>query len=453
MSENRFSLRDNIAIIAVLLVLVMTVLDGSIVNVALPLMCADFGISESASVWIVTIYQLVITMLLLPFSAIGEKYGFKRVFLVGVALFTVASFGCSEMGSFAGVLLARGLQGCGAACVMAVNIALTRIIYKPEFLARGLALNAMVVAVSTAAGPTLAGAIMDSLSWHWLFLINVPVGILTFILAIKLLPRRTDEHHKSPFDIFSAFLNAVTFGLIFYALGSFTHGGGWMAVGLLLCGIVSGLVYLRRQKGKTTPMFPIDLFRNRIYTLSVATSVSAFVALNSAMVDLPFMFLSDFGFEAVTTGLLMTPWPLSTMLAAPLAARIIEKHNPGTVAAVGMGMLALGLSLLIFLPENPSEWNIVWRMVLCGFGFGLFQTPNNLVMVKSTPERRTGAAGGMQSTARLVGQTFGATLVTLMFALVADSRAAERSVLMLGVFFAVGSAIFSLSRLAVGKHR
>ena len=417
--DSKLSLKKYIAVIAILLVLVMTVLDVTLVNVALPVMADEFGVSDSNAVWIITIYQLAITMLLLPLSSVGDLFSYRRNFLIGVVVFTLASALCASSGSFTMILLARTLQGIGAACVMSVNIALTRLIYPHHILGRGLALNAMVIAIATAAGPTLAGCILSVASWHWLFLINVPFGVVAFIIGKRLLPSNPTKTHNPKFDWISGIENTIVFGLIFYALGSYARKGDFAVNTIILCiGLVIGVFYIRRQLNKETPMFPVDLFRIKLYSESIATSVCSFIAQNLAMISLPFLFLGRLGFSEISTGLLMTPWPLATMIVSPLAARFVEKHNPGITAAVGMGVYALGIALMLCIPsESVSQFDIVWRMALCGIGFGLFQTPNNIVMVIATPVHRTGGAGGMQSTARLVGQTLGATAVTFIFAI------------------------------------
>lgn len=419
MKDSKLSLSKYAAVIAILLVLVMTVLDVTLVNVALPVIAEKFRVSDSNAVWIITIYQLTITMLLLPLSSAGDLFSYRRNFLIGVAVFTLASALCAFSGSFAMILLSRTLQGVGAACVMSVNIALTRLIYPRDILGRGLALNAMVIAIATAAGPTIAGCILSVASWHWLFLINVPFGIAAFFIGRKLLPCNPSRKHKPRFDWISGIENAIVFGLVFYALGSFSRKGDAVINTCLIgTGLIIGIFYVRRQFDREAPMLPVDLFGIKLYSLSIATSVCSFIAQNLAMVSLPFLFFNGFGFNEITTGLLMTPWPLATMVVAPLAARYVERHNPGITAAVGMGVYAVGLTLMLSLPATGvSELDIVWRMAICGVGFGMFQTPNNIVMVIATPVQRTGGAGGMQSTARLVGQTLGATAVTLIFAI------------------------------------
>lgn len=449
MNSDSFSIRKYTAISAILIVLVMTVLDVTVVNVALPVLAVEFGISDSYAVWIITVYQLVITMLLLPLSSVGDLYSYRKTFLTGVGIFLCASVLCAVSRNFAMIIVSRAVQGIGAACVMSVNIALTRLIYPKEVLGRGLALNAMVIAIATAAGPTIAGAILSIASWHWLFLINVPFGLVAFILGYRLLPANPPRRDRAGYDWVGAVENIVVFGLIFYSLGSFARKGNAVVnTCLLLLGILIGIIYVRRQLGRANPMLPVDLLGIRLYSLSIITSVCSFIAQNVAMIALPFLFLDSLGFSEITTGLLMTPWPLATMIISPLAARFVERHNPGATAAAGMAVYAAGILLLLFLPESgASIWNIAWRMAVCGIGFGMFQTPNNIVMVMATPSARTGGAGGMQSTARLMGQTLGATLVTVVFAMTPDMLRSVDICLWIAVGVGLTAGLFSLSRV------
>ena len=459
--SNKF--RRYLAVASILIVLSMTVLDGTVVNVALPILAGEFHVSDSVAVWVVTIYQLLITMLLLPLSSIGDIYSYRRNFLAGVVVFTAGSIFCAASQSFAVIIIARAVQGLGAALIMGVNIALIRIVYPPKILGRGLAVNAMVIAISTAAGPTLAGAILSVTTWHWLFLINVPFGIIGFLLGLRYLPKNPPKERRGRFDWISALANIVVFGLVFYSLGSFALKGD-MAVNitLLATGLILAFFYIRRLRHKDEPMLPVDLLHIRLYALSILTSNCSFIAQNIAMIALPFLFLNGFGFSEISTGLLMTPWPLATMIVSPIAARWVEKHNPGITAAVGMLVYAVGvITLMTVSSGNVSEWNIAWRMALCGLGFGLYQTPNNIIMIQSTPLKRSGAAGGMQATARLVGQTLGATFVTIVFAFFTtpvkgggtdDGSWAVHVCLIIAIIFAIIAGTLSISRVkAVSK--
>lgn len=455
MKQDKFQIQKYAAVTAILIALVMTVLDVTVVNVALPVLASEFEVSDSHTVWIVTVYQLVITMLLLPVSSAGDLFSYRKTFLTGIIIFTAASALCALSGNFFMIILSRLIQGVGAACIMGVNIAMTRLIYPREVLGRGLALNAMVIAIATAAGPTIAGAILSIASWHWLFLINVPFGIAAFIIGKRLLPANPPKTDRPKFDWLSATFNAVVFGLIFYSLGSFARKeDAALSICLLAAGLIAGVFYIRRQAGRENPMLPIDLFHIPLYTLSIITSVCSFIAQNVAMIALPFLYLDNYGFSEITTGLLMTPWPLATMIVSPLAAKFVEKRNPGATAAIGMAVYAVGIVLLVCLPSSGvSVWDIAWRMAVCGTGFGLFQTPNNIVMVIATPVQRTGSAGGMQSTARLVGQTLGATLVTVIFACIPATLTSIDFCLYMALGCALIAGAFSLSRAGKIKKR
>lgn len=447
MPNQGLDIRKYVAIISIIILLVMTVLDVSLVNVALPVIGNEFNVSESSTVWLVTIYQLIIVMLLLPLASIGDQYSYRRNFIIGLVVFTIGSALCAMSRNFTFLLISRGIQAIGGAGVMSVNVALTRIIYPRNILGRGLALNAMFISIATAAGPSLAGWIMSISTWHWLFLINLPFGILAFFIGIKTLPPNPNPPANPHLDWQGSFLNILFFGMLFYSLGNITDPGlFYICLAMLLIALLIGFFYVRKEFRSQRPMFPIDLFRIRLYSTSILTSTSSFIAQNLTMIALPFLFLSVLKFSELHTGLVMTPWPLATMIISPLAARWIEKHNAAFTAAFGMLIFMAGLVSLVFVPIEANEWDIIWRMALCGIGFGFFQTPNNIVMVMATPVERTGAAGGMQSTARLTGQTFGSTLVSIIFALIVSVKLSVTICLWIALFFAIIACIFSIDR-------
>ena len=447
MTETKLDLHKYVAITSIIILLVMTVLDVSLVNVALPVISQEFQVSESQTVWLVTIYQLIIVMLLLPLASIGDQYSYRRNFITGLVIFTIGSGLCAVSQSFNMLLVSRGVQALGGAGVMSVNVALTRVIYPRNILGRGLALNAVFISIATAAGPSLAGWIMSMASWHWLFIINIPFGVIAFIIGIKTLPKNPHPPEEPHFEWVGGLLNALFFGLLFYSLGNIVDDGNLgICIVMLIVAFFIGYIYIRKEIKSKHPMFPIDLFKIRLYSTSILTSTSSFIAQNLAIIALPFLFLSVLNFSELTTGLVMTPWPLATMIISPLAARWIEKHNAAFTAAFGMLVFMTGLLLLVFVPVNTNVWDIVWRMAICGIGFGFFQTPNNIVMVMATPVERTGAAGGMQSTARLTGQTMGSTIVSIVFAVVATVGTSVEFCLYIALLFAVFACVFSIDR-------
>lgn len=403
------------AILAIALGITLAVIDSAIANVALPTIAIDLHTNPAASIWVVNGYQLAITISLLPLSSLGDIAGYRRVYLWGLAVFTIASLGCAFSTTLPMLAGARVIQGFGAAGIMSVNTALLRFIYPQKLLGRGIGINAMVVAVSSAIGPTIASGILSVAHWPWLFAVNVPIGIAAIAVGSYSLPRTKLSPHS--FDLWGAILSAATFGLLIGSIDGLGHG---QAFGLFLAEVAAtiGLGYLlvRRESGKAAPMLPVDLLRIPIFALSVSTSICSFAAQMLAMVSLPFLFQMDLHYSAVETGLLITPWPVAIGFAAPLAGRLADKYSAGILGGIGLFLFAMGLLSLAMLPDNPTHFDIIWRVALCGFGFGIFQSPNNRAMLSVAPKSRSGGASGMLGTARLLGQTTGAAVVALLFA-------------------------------------
>ncbi|NWK87509.1 MFS transporter [Raoultella terrigena] len=404
------------AILTIVLGIAMAVLDGAIANVALPTIATDLNASPAASIWIVNAYQIAIVISLLPLSFLGDMFGYRRIYKIGLLVFTFTSLACALSHSLEMLTLARVAQGLGGAALMSVNTALIRLIFPKRFLGRGMGINSFVVAVSSAAGPTIAAAILSVASWQWLFLINIPLGIISLTLAMRYLPANCGRSRITRFDLPSAIMNALTFGLLIVALGGFAQGqSGQLVLAELAAMLVIGFFFIRRQLRMPVPLLPVDLLRIPLFSLSICTSICSFCAQMLALVSLPFFLQATIGRSEVETGLLLTPWPLATMVMAPLAGYLIEKIHAGLLGAIGLTVMACGLFGLALLPSSPSDLDIIWRMALCGAGFGLFQSPNNHTIVSSAPSHRSGGASGMLGTARLLGQSTGAALVALLF--------------------------------------
>lgn len=410
------------AILTIIIGISMAVLDGAIANVALPTIATDLHASPASSIWIVNAYQIAIVVSLLSLSFLGDMFGYRRIYKCGLVVFLLSSLFCALSDSLQMLTLARIAQGFGGAALMSVNTALIRLIYPQRHLGRGMGINSFIVAVSSAAGPTIAAAILSISSWKWLFLINVPLGIIALILAIRFLPANIAHDTKPRFDLPSAVMNALTFGLLITALSGFAQGQSLTLIGAeLLVLVVVGFFFVRRQLSMPVPLLPIDLLRIPLFSLSIGTSICSFCAQMLAMVSLPFYLQTVPGRSEVETGLLLTPWPLATMVMAPLAGYLIERLHAGLLGALGMVIMAAGLFALVMLPGSPSDLNIIWPMILCGAGFGLFQSPNNHTIITSAPRERSGGASGMLGTARLLGQSTGAALVALMLNQFGDS--------------------------------
>ncbi|WP_322105889.1 MFS transporter [Paraburkholderia sp. J41] len=432
------------AIAVVALGITLAVLDGAIANVALPTIARHLHASAAGSIWIVNAYQLSVTISLLPLSSLGDRIGYRRVYLGGLALFTVASLFCALATSLPELAVARMVQGFGGAGIMSVNTALVRLIYPRERLGRGVAINAMVVAVASAVGPTLASGVLAVAPWPWLFAINVPIGIAAVAFGLRALPG--NERHPAPYDYLSAALNAVVFGLLIFAVDGMSHGENTPLVAAeLVLAVIVGWFFVRRQLTQPAPLLPVDLLANPVFALSISTSVCSFTAQMLAFVALPFLLQETLGFSQVATGFLMTPWPLIIVGAAPLAGSLSDRYPAGILGGIGLALFALGLLSLATLGAHPSVVDICWRMALCGAGFGIFQSPNNRQILSSAPRERSGGASGMLGTARLTGQTLGAALVALIFGIAPKHGPALALAVATG--FAAVASVVSMLRL------
>jgi len=434
------------AILATGLVIAMAVIDGTITNVALPTIASDLHASPAASIWIVNAYQLAIVIALLPLAALGEILGYSRIYRAGIVAFIAGSLACALSPSLPILALARVLQGLGGAGIMSVNAALVRFIYPRHLLGHGVGLNTMIVAISSAIGPTIAAAILSVADWPALFAINLPIGAIALLAAAKSLPHTPRATHR--FDTASALLTAGSLGLMIAALDGGAHLAPLpLVLGAALAACLCAIVLVRRQSGRPAPLLPIDLLRLPIFALSVGTSAASFAAQMLAFVALPFYLETTLGQTAVKTGVLLTAWPLALAAIATVSGRLSDRIPGGLLGGVGLLVFAAGLLLTAQLHTQPGDMALAWRMALCGLGFGLFQAPNARIIMQSAPRDRSGAAGGLLATARVIGQSIGAALAALIFA-VTPAGATQLSI-QIAATCAIAAACVSLLRLKV----
>ncbi len=432
------------ALLSVLIGVVISTCDISLTNTALPAIARELGVDPAASIWVVNIYYLTVTAALLPLAALGEIHGHRRVFLGGLLMFVIGSAVSGLAWSLPSLAAGRAILGVGAASISAVTPALIRFIFPPERLGQGLGIYAMVVGVAFTAGPTVASAILSVSTWPAIFLVNVPFGAMAIGLCLLGLPEtpRNVRH----FDLVAGALCSGLFSFLLAGLSGLSHLADWrliVASGLAAAGCGYGL--LRREKTQPAPILAVDLFRIPFFSLSAVTSILAFAIQGVAFIALPFLLQLRYGYSQVEAGLLMTPWPatlaLMTFVAAPLADRI----SPGLLGGIGLMIVAGGLACLALLPESPSVLDVLWREVLCGIGFGFFQSPNMKALMSSVPLGRSGGAGGILATSRLLGQSIGAAMVAIcMYVFDVPGLVVA---LWLGAAVSIGGSAASFSRL------
>jgi DHA2 family multidrug resistance protein-like MFS transporter len=407
--------RRYLAILAVSAGTALAVIDGSVVTVALPTLAHDLKVDASTAVLVVTVYQLILVMTLLPFSALGSRIGLRRLYQYGQLAFLVATVLCFLARSLPSLLLVRAIQAFGAAAVLSVSSALIRSIYPASQLGRGLAIGNVVVSSSITLAPTLGGLVLSVASWPWIFAAAAPLALLSLLIGRRALPEPLPR--DEPYDVRAALLCALTFGLIIAGLESAVHGSSLLLAALVVAaGAAVAVVFVRRELQSRIPILPVDLLVRPVVALSALGGLLVFTASMTAMLSLPFRLQQHYGFTPGEVGAMITPWPLTVLVIGPAAGVLSDRFPAGILGGIGMAIATIGLLTLAFLPAHLSHVDMMWRMVLSGAGFGLFVAPNARMIIHATPHERAASAGGLLSTTRLTGQTLGATVLAGLLA-------------------------------------
>lgn len=431
------------AVAAILVAMVLVVLDAAIANVALPAIARSLGVMPGLAVWVVTAYQLGLVVALLPAAAYGERLGYRRVFASGTALFVGASVVCALSPSLTWLVLARFAQGMGGAAIMALGMASLRMVVPQARLGAAIGWYAMTIALSSAAGPTLGAAILSIASWPWLFMVNLPLGAAV-LLAARALPAAAGETARGV-DVLSVALNACAFaGLV--SAAELASSKPCVAVGLLLVAVLFAALLVQRELRSSAPLVPLDLLRYPPFGISILASILCFTGQGAGLLALSFYLQYVCALPPLTTGLYLTPWPLAVAVAAPLAGRLADRILTSRLCLAGGLLLAAGLGAAAISPLRGNPLALGCCAMACGLGFGMFNVPNNRNMFLSAPRDRSAAAGGLQALARLVGQTSGAVIMSLLLGLM-PLDVACRMGLALGAAAAFVAGLTSMLRL------
>ncbi len=410
------------------------------VNVALPAIAQTLDVAAAQVVWVVNAYGLTVAMALLPLSSLADRVGFKRLFRIGLATFLLGAI-CSSLSPTIETLIAsRIIQGLGAACIMCLFGGLMRHVYPVKLLARGIAINAMNVAVTSVAGPTISSVILVFANWRWMFISVAPLVILTFFF-MRHLPDVPTVRVR--FDGRAAVSSALAISLFILGLDQLAKNLTYAAL-YLAAGTALAIWVIRYSSVQTRPLVPLDLLRIGAIRSALAASVSSFAAQMAIFVALPFYLLSTYGHDPLTVGLLMACWPLGAAVMAAVASRLVERFEVAVLCAIGAFAMGLGALLIVLLPADVAMQWLILAMVLGGLGFGFFQTPNNRALLGAAPRERAGAIGGLQAVTRVFGQTVGAALVATAFALSAPHGASLG--LLVGTAFASIAFVVNVRR-------
>ncbi|HBI6861424.1 TPA: MFS transporter [Enterobacter cloacae] len=429
---------------AVMTTTLMGVFDGTMINVALPSMAQAMQVPASTAVWFANGYLLAAAMTLALFAALAARLGYRPVFLAGLMTFILTSLGCALATGPGMLIVMRILQGIGGAATLSIAPAILRSVFPGRLLGRVLGLHALLIASSSALGPVLGGTLLHTLSWQWLFVVNVIPGAVALLLATGALPRQA-VRVRAPFDSLGAILSALMLGSTIVAANSFQSAAHYTAS---LCwaaiAATSGIAFIWQIRRTENPLLPPAMFKNARFTLAALTSMTAFVSQGIAFIALPFLFQSVYGYSPLVSALLFTPWPLGIVLIASHAGRWADTISAPPISTLGLMIFALGLGLLATLPASPAMWDICLRCLVCGIGFGCFQSPNNREMLSNVARDHASFASGVLSIMRTFGQCLGAAVVGVM--LTADGRPVHAG-LWIATAASAGSVFVSVSRL------
>jgi len=393
---------------AVMLGALMGPIDASIVNTVLPDITYYFKTDISTAQWVPTIYLLTISCLILFYGRLGDMVGYKKVFLAGLASFVVASILCGTSQTIWMLIAFRGIQGFAAGLLMAVGYAIITAAFPPFERGRAMGIYAISIAAGLGLGPTLGGVITQYSSWHYVFFINVPIGIAALIWGARIIPQSTAKPGQK-LDIAGALTALVFFtSLLLYANQGETWG--WASPrSLALVGVtvVFGAWFFWIERTSKQPMLNLALFKNRRFSFASFSTLLSFVALYAIVFLTPFYLLFVLHYSILKVGLALIASPLATMFVAPVSGAMSDRFGSRAFAVLGMCITALGLYLMSGLTASDNVWAVVWRLFIVGFGLGMFQSPNNSEIMGSVPPWHLGIASGIIAAMRNVGMVLG----------------------------------------------
>ena len=385
---------------------IMGPIDASIVNVVLPTIAQYFGVGVSAAQWVPIVYLLTIGSLLMFYGRLGDILGYKKIYLVGLAGFIVASALCGFSPSMYWLIIFRALQGLVAGMFMSMPFAIITAAFPPQERGKALGINAISISAGLALGPSLGGFLTSLLGWRSVFLINIPIGIVALFWGSRLIPNFKGRMAK--IDIPGVLLGCLSLLFILLFVNRFQNPvSNSITYFLLLASLASIIAFIKWESSVPEPMLNLGLFRSVTFSLATISSLLNFMSQYIMVFLTPFYLQRVLHFEPNQVGLIMTSFPLAVMAVAPFSGALSDRIGTSLLAFTGAGLCALSLFLMSRLPAAAGPADVVWRVAVFGAGTGIFQSPNNSAAMGSAPKQHLGIASGILSTVRTIGMVMG----------------------------------------------
>ncbi|MCP1225738.1 MFS transporter [Sebaldella sp. S0638] len=402
-----------IILITVLLLIFMSTLDGSIVNVALPALSRELGVSNRAVSWVVSSYLITICTVILIFGKLGDLAGKTRVFRYGVLVFTFGSFLCGFSSSLTMLIFSRALQAVGAAAAMATSQGIITQTFPKHERGKALGLSGTFVALGSMTGPPLGGFLISLVNWNYIFYINVPIGIIAFIFCLKFLPEEKYEKVKFP-DIKGFLLFSVSVISLFIAIieGETLKYTNPVILACFFIAVVSFAVFIYVEKNTADPMLDLNIFKSKLFSISIFCAFIVFIATSSVGIIQPFYLQYTMKFSPEMTGLLMMAYPVIISVTAPSSGTLSDKIESELLTFLGLTIISIGLFLMVLLNEHTPTVIFLLIVVVMAFGAGLFQSPNNSLIMSTVEKDKLGIAGSVNALVRNLGMSVGTAMST-----------------------------------------
>ncbi len=405
----------------------MATLDASIVNISLPKISHSFNVPLNGMVeWVIVSYLVVIASLLLTLGRLADMFGRKLLWLMGLGIFTASSALCGAAPSLLLLVIFRAIQGIGGAMIMANSPAMVTSAFPSNERGRALGTIGAIVAIGTSAGPTVGGIITEAFSWRWIFYINLPIGIIGILATLRLLTEKTHlTSSEQRFDPLGATL--LSLGLTCLMLGmTFGQEMGWHSAlirGLFTTAVALLTLFIIHEGRFSYPIVDLSLFRNRLFSAAIVSSFLSFLALFAVMFLMPFYLEELLSFPTHQAGLILSAVPLTISFVAPFSGWLSDRFGSRVLSSLGLAIGSIGLWFLSNLTARASVLDILWPLIVTGFGQALFQSPNNSAIMGSVLPNQLGIASGLLATVRVLGQGFSVALAGAIFTSLNGSQA------------------------------
>lgn len=394
----------------------LATIDGSIVNIALPNLVADFNMPLAVVEWVVLAYLLTVTTLMLSVGRLADMIGKKKIYLAGIILFTIGSALCGTATNVYALIGYRVFQAVGAAMTQALGTAIVTEAFPDAERGKALGIIGSIVSIGVIAGPTIGGLILSSLTWHWLFFVNLPVGIIGTFMVLKFVPA-DHKGTRQRFDTLGAgtlFISMISL-LLALSIGQTSSFASLRVILLFVMAAVVFIAFVNIERKITEPMIDPVLFSNKRFSTNLVTGFITFVGTAGSVLLMPFYLLNMRGFSPEKAGLMLIVVPLVSGLLAPIAGSLSDRGYSRVIASLGLASQVIGFFLISTLDAQTTLIGYILRYIPVGIGIGFFQAPNNSMVMGSAPKNRLGIASGLLSLTRTLGQTTGIAILSAVW--------------------------------------